>query len=55
MKIHKISAEHLSVERIGEIVYGGYKIELSDDAQKRIVECREYLDRKIAEIGRAHV
>ena len=51
MKIHKISAEHLSVERIGEIVYGGYKIELSDDAQKRIVECREYLD----QIGRAHV
>ena len=49
MKIHKISAEHLSVERIGEIVYGGYKIELSEDAQKRIVECREYLDRKIAE------
>lgn len=49
MKIHKISAEHLSIERIGEIVYGGYKIELSDDAHKRIVECREYLDRKIAE------
>ena len=49
MKVHKISAEHLSIERIGEIVYGGYKIELSDDAHKRIVECREYLDRKIAE------
>lgn len=49
MKIHKISAEHLSIERIGEIVYGGYKIELSDDAHKRIVDCREYLDRKIAE------
>ena len=49
MKIHKISAEHLSIERIGEIVYGGYKIELSDDAHKRIVECREYLDCKIAE------
>ncbi|WP_308225891.1 histidine ammonia-lyase [uncultured Prevotella sp.] len=49
MKIHKISAEHLSIERIVEIVYGGYKIELSDDAHKRIVECREYLDRKIAE------
>ena len=49
MKIHKISAEHLSIERIGEIVYGGYKIELSDDAHKRIVECHEYLDRKIAE------
>ena len=49
MKIHKISAEHLSIERIGEIVYGGYKIELSDDAHKRILDCREYLDRKIAE------
>lgn len=49
MKIHKISAEHLSIERIGEIVYGGYKIELSDDAHKRIVDCHEYLDRKIAE------
>ena len=49
MKIHKISAEHLSIERIGEIVYGGYQIQLSSDAQKRIVECRKYLDRKIEE------
>ena len=49
MKIHKISAEHLSIERIGEIVYDGYQIQLSCDAQKRIVECRKYLDRKIEE------
>ena len=49
MKIHKISAEHLSIEQIGEIVYGGYKRELSDDAQRRILECREYLDKKIKE------
>ena len=49
MKIHKISAEHLSIEQIGEIVYGGYKIELSDDAQRCILECREYLDKKIKE------
>ena len=49
MKIHKISAEHLSIEQIGEIVYGGYKIELSDDAQRRISECRKYLDTKIEE------
>lgn len=49
MKIHKISAEHLSIERISEIVYGGYQIQLSNDAQKRIVECRKYLDRKIEE------
>ena len=49
MKIHKISAEHLSIERIGAIVYSGYQIQLSYDAQKRIVECRKYLDRKIEE------
>ena len=49
MKIHEISAEHLSIERIGEIVYGDYKIKLSDDAHKCIVECREYLDHKIEE------
>ena len=49
MKIHKISAEHLSIEKIGEIVYGDYKRELSDDAQRRISECRKYLDKKIEE------
>lgn len=45
--IHKISAGHLTIERIGEIVYNGYKIELSDDAINRITRCREYLDEKI--------
>ena len=49
MKIHQISAEHLTIERIGEIIKGNYKLELSDDARGRIVRCREYLDRKIAE------
>lgn len=47
--IHKISAEHLTIERIGEIVYNGYKLELSDDAKNRIIRCREYLDKKIVE------
>ena len=47
--IHKISAEHLTIERIGEIVYKGYKLELSDDARHRITRCREYLDKKIVE------
>lgn len=55
--IHYISAEHLTIEKIGEIVYKGYKLELSDDAKQRIRRCRSYLDKKIArnEIGRAHV
>ena len=46
--IHHISAEHLTIERIGEIIKNGYKLELSDDARNRIVRCREYLDKKIA-------
>lgn len=45
--IHKISADHLTIERIGEIIYQGYKLELSDDAVSRIERCREYLDEKI--------
>ena len=50
--IHKISAEHLTIERIGEVVYNGYKLELSDDARNRIIRCREYLDEKISKTTR---
>ena len=45
---HQISADHLTIERIGEIIYNNYKIELSDDARKRIIRSREYLDARIA-------
>ncbi len=48
MNKHLISAEHLTIERIGEIINNGYKLELSEDARSRIVYCREYLDKKIA-------
>ena len=47
--VHEISAEHLTIERIGEIIDKGYKLRLSDDARNRIVRCREYLDKKISE------
>lgn len=50
--IHKISADHLTIERIGEVVYNGYKLELSEDARNRIISCREYLDEKIAKTTR---
>lgn len=50
--IHKISADHLTIERIGEVVYNGYKLELSDDARNRIIRCREYLDERIAKTTR---
>ena len=46
---HQISAEHLTIQKIAEIIEGHYTLELSDDAIKRITHCREYLDKKIAE------
>ena len=46
---HIISAEHLSIERVGEIIEKGYKLELGDNARQRIQRCRAYLDKKIAE------
>lgn len=46
---HIISAEHLSIERVGEIIEKGYRLELGDDARQRIQRCRAYLDKKIAE------
>ena len=48
MKIHQISAEHLSLERVRQIIEDGYCLELSEDARSRIIHCREYLDRKMA-------
>lgn len=47
-KIHEISAEHLSLERVAEIIYNNYQLRLSEDARQRIVRCRKYLDEKIA-------
>ena len=46
--IHYISSEHLSIERVGEIIEKNIKLALSDDAKARIVRCRKYLDEQIA-------
>ncbi|MDR2890698.1 MAG: histidine ammonia-lyase [Alistipes sp.] len=45
---HKISADHLSIERVREIIEKGLKLELSADAAKKITRCRDYLDHKMA-------
>ena len=42
--IHEISAEHLTIERVGEIIENNYQLRLSEDAKNRIVRCRQYLD-----------
>ena len=47
MEIHYISAERLTIERVGEILEKNIPIALSQDAVNRIVRCREYLDNKM--------
>ena len=46
---HYISSAHLTQDIIDVIITQEYKLQLGDDARDRIVKCREYLDRKIAE------
>ena len=47
MNKHYISSEHLTIERIGEIIMNHEQLELSEEARQRITHCREYLDKKI--------
>ena len=50
--IHYISKEHLSLERVKEIIDKKMTLELSPEAAQAVVKCREYLDRKMDDIGR---
>jgi len=50
--MHSISSEHLSLERGKEIIDQHEKLTLSKEAVEAIVKCREYLDRKMDDIGR---
>ena len=38
--------QRLTIEKIGEIIAEQATLELGDEAQRRIVQCRDYLDRK---------
>ncbi len=46
-KVHYISPEPLSWERIEEVLNGDYRLELSEEATDLIQNCRNYLDEKI--------
>lgn len=46
--MHEISHHHLSLTRLSEILSGNEKIKLGDEARKRIMACRDYLDAKMA-------
>ena len=52
MTMHYISTEHLSLERVKEIIDNKEKLCLSEEAKAAIVKCREYLDRKMEELDR---
>ena len=50
--MHQISHEHLSLERVKEIIENHEKIALSQEAVDAIVKCRAYLDRKMEELDK---
>ncbi|MCR5408774.1 MAG: histidine ammonia-lyase [Bacteroidales bacterium] len=50
--IHYISKEHLSLERVKEIIDNKMTLELTPEAARAVIKCREYLDRKMDDIGR---
>ncbi len=47
MEIHHISADRLTIERVGDILNKNIRIDLSDDAVSRITRCRDFLDHKM--------
>ena len=49
---HKISSDHLSLEKIKEIIDNKMTLVLSEEAEQAIIKCRKYLDSKMEDIGR---
>lgn len=47
MEYHHISAEHLSLNRLREIIDRKLPLGLSEESKQRILHCRAYLDRKM--------
>jgi len=47
-KIHYISNDQLTFDKIKQILKEGYKLELSEQSKNNIIKCREYLDKKMA-------
>ena len=47
MEYHHLSSERLTIAGLKEIIDSGKPVALSEELRRRIVRCREYLDRKI--------
>ncbi|MCR5759320.1 MAG: histidine ammonia-lyase [Bacteroidales bacterium] len=50
--MYSINFDHLSLDRIKEIIDNHEQITLSKEAEEAIVACRRYLDEKMKDIGR---
>ncbi|MFO8068346.1 MAG: histidine ammonia-lyase [Bacteroidales bacterium] len=48
MEYHHISSDNLTLEIIEEILEKGKKLKISQESEQLIINCREYLDKKIA-------
>jgi histidine ammonia-lyase len=48
MNQHIISDKYLNIFQIKEIIENDYRIELSEETKKRVIENRSYLDQKLA-------
>ena len=53
MPTRYISSEHLSIARVREVISGNYLLALSDESRNKIQRCRDYLDQKIGDGGKA--
>ena len=45
--VHHINSERLTIAKVEEILKNGHKLELSENARRRIINCRKYLDEKM--------
>ncbi|MBO4339985.1 MAG: histidine ammonia-lyase [Bacteroidales bacterium] len=50
--MHYISSKRLTLEDVSAIIEKGEKLALSEESTQAIIRCREYLDRKMDDIGR---
>ncbi len=48
MKVHNISPEHIDFTTLEKILLGDIQLQLSETSKKLIVDCRNYLDAKMA-------
>lgn len=50
--IHHISSEHLTLDKVKEIIDSHARLVLSEESNQAIEKCRRYLDTKMDDIGR---